>query len=74
VFSLGHYAKVFNTEASAILKGAKGALIAPSAKLATDMWVFLDNLEVTLRLLAPSTGSSQGIFAEFQEIAHKWPL
>jgi hypothetical protein len=38
------------------------------------MWVFLDNLEVALRLLGPSTGSSQGVFTEFQEIARKWPL
>jgi hypothetical protein len=64
-FSLGRYAEVFDAEASAALEGAKGALAAPSAKLATDMWVFLDNLEVALRLLAPSTGSSQGVFAKF---------
>jgi ribonuclease HI len=73
-FSLGRYAEVFDAEATAALEGAKGALVAPSAKLATDMWVFLDNLEVALRLLAPSTGSSQGVFTEFQEIARKWPL
>jgi hypothetical protein len=51
----------------------KAALTAPTAKLATDMWVFLDNLEVAMRLLAPSTGSSQSVFAEFCEVARKWP-
>jgi hypothetical protein len=74
VFSLGRYTEVFDAEAAAALKGAKGALNVPSAKLATDIWVFLDNLEVALRLLTPLTGSSQGVFAEFQEIARKWPL
>jgi ribonuclease HI len=73
-FSLGCHAEVFDAEASAALEGAKGALKAPSAKLAIDMWVFLDNLEVALRLLGPSTSSSQGVFTEFQEIARKWPL
>jgi hypothetical protein len=72
-FSLGRNAEVFDAEASAALKGAKAALLAPSAKLATDMWVFLDNLEVAMRLLAPSTGSSQSVFDEFCEVACKWP-
>ena len=34
----------------------------------------LDNLEVATRLLGPSTGSSQSVFEEFQEVARKWPL
>ena len=40
------------------LAGAKAALSLPSAKFATDLWVFLDNLEVATRLLSHSTGSS----------------
>ena len=44
------------------------------AKYTTDMWVFLDNLEVAMRLLAPSTGSSQVVFEEFCEVACKWCL
>jgi hypothetical protein len=73
VFSLGRNAKVFNAEASIALKGAKAALLALLAKLATDMWVFLDNLEVAMRLLTPSTSSSQSVFNEFYKVAHKWP-
>src|SRR5438045_188258 len=73
-FSLGHNAEVFDAEASAALCGAKAALLAPTAKYATDMWVFLDNLEVAMRLLAPSTGSSQAVFKEFCEVARKWHL
>ena len=57
MFSLERNAEVFDAEASAALEGAKAALLAPLAKLATDMWVFLDNLEVAMRLLAPSIGS-----------------
>ena len=71
MFSLGRNAKVFNAEASIALKGAKAALLAPLAKLATDIWVFLDNLEVAIRLLAPSTVLSQSVFNEFCEVAHK---
>ena len=73
MFSLGRNAKVFNAKASTALKGAKATLLAPLAKLATDMWVFLDNLEVAMRLLAPSIGLSQSVFDEFCEVAHKWP-
>jgi len=65
---------VFDAEASAALTGAKTALSLPSARFATDLWVFLDNLEVATRLLGLSIGSSQSTFEEFQEVACKWPL
>jgi ribonuclease HI len=45
-FSLGCTAEVYDTEAIAALRGAQAALAAPSARFATDLWVFLDNLEV----------------------------
>jgi ribonuclease HI len=70
---LGPNAEVFDAEAIAALNGAKLALLAPSARFATDLWVFLDNLEVALRLLGNFTGSSQSVFREFQEVARKWP-
>ena len=73
-YSLGQHAEVFDAEASAALTGAKAALSLPSARFATDLWVFLDNLEVATRLLGHSTGSSQSIFEEFCEVAHQWPL
>jgi len=73
-YSLGRHAEVFDAEASAALTGAKAALALPTARFATDLWVFLDNLEVATRLLNPSTGSSQSTFEEFQEVARKWPL
>ena len=49
------------------------ALNSPYATDATDLWIFLDNLEVAMRLLAPLTGSSQAVFTEFCEVARKWP-
>jgi len=73
-YSLGRHVEVFDAEASAALTGAKTALSLSSARFATDLWVFLDNLEVATRLLSPSTGSSQSTFEEFQEVACKWPL
>ena len=71
--SLGLNAEVFDAEAIAALYRARAALNLPSSRLATDLWVFLDNLEVATRLLSHSTGSSQSVFEEFQEIARKWP-
>jgi hypothetical protein len=56
--SLGLYAEVFDAEAAGALEGARGALTSPGAKLVTDLWVFLDNLEVAYRLLSPFVGSS----------------
>jgi ribonuclease HI len=72
-FSLGLHAEVFDAEALAALNGARAALTSPATKLATDIWVFLDNLEVALRLLSPFTGSSQQVFTDFQELARQWP-
>ena len=65
VTPLGPNAEVFDAEAIVALNGAKLALLAPSAQFVTDLWVFLDNLEVALRLLGNFTGSSQTIFQEF---------
>jgi ribonuclease HI/endonuclease/exonuclease/phosphatase (EEP) superfamily protein YafD len=74
VFSLGLNAEVFDAEATAALCGANLALAAPSARFATDLWVFLDNLEVAMQLLNSFPGSSQSVFEEFREIARQWPL
>ena len=73
VTPLGPNAEVFDAEAIMALNGAKLALLAPSAQFATDLWVFLNNLEVALRLLGNFTGSSQTVFQEFREVARKWP-
>jgi hypothetical protein len=68
-YSLGQNIEVFDVEASIALAGAQAALTLPSAKLATDLWVFLDNLEVASRLLSYSNGSSQSVFSSFKEVA-----
>ena len=73
-YSLGQNIEVFNIEASIALIRAQAALALPSAKLATDLWVFLDNLEVASRLLSHSNGSSQSVFSSFKEVARQWPL
>ena len=70
--SLGLHAEVFDAEAVAALEGARAAISSPGAKLATDLWVFIDNLEVALGLLGPVTGSSQQVFTDFQELARQW--
>ena len=74
IFSLGLNAEVFNAEAAAALKGAQAAILLPSARFATDLWIFLDNLEVAMRLGSHSTGSSQSIFEDFRKVASDWPL
>jgi ribonuclease HI len=73
-FSLGCNAEVYDAEAIAALRGAQAALAASSARFSTDLWVFLDNLEVAKRLLGNSISSSQWAFDEFKEVARKWPL
>ena len=73
-FSLGYNAEVFDAEAAAALHGARAALESHTARFATDLWVFLDNLEVATRLLAPSASSSQSVFDEFCKVAQQWPL
>jgi hypothetical protein len=67
--SLSRYAEVFDAEALGALEGARAAIASPGAKLATNLWVFLDNLEVALQLLSPFPGSSQRVFTDFQELA-----
>jgi hypothetical protein len=71
-FSLGHNSEVFDAEAIAALRGAQAALDCPSSRFATDLWVFLDNLEVAARLLSPSAGSSQAVFSSFLTLASSW--
>jgi ribonuclease HI len=73
-FPLGPNKDVFDAEAEAALAGLKAAISLETARFATNLWVILDNLEVALRLLSPSTGSSQRVFKTFCELASTWPL
>jgi hypothetical protein len=72
-FSLGSCKEVFDAEAEAALRGIQAAIVCPSSRFATNLWVFLDNVEVACRLLSPSTGSSQGVFNTFTALAASWP-
>ncbi|KAI0992986.1 hypothetical protein K3495_g15198 [Podosphaera aphanis] len=64
--------EVFDAEAMAALAGAKLALDLPTTKFATNLWIFLDNLEVTTHILAPFSGTSQSVFEEFLKIEPEW--
>ena len=68
-FSLGQSKEVFDAEAEAALRGAQAALDYPTSCFATDLWVFLDNIEVAARLLSPSISSSQALFSSFLSLA-----
>jgi hypothetical protein len=49
-FSLSSNKEVFDAEAeAALLRGAQAALNCTSACFATNLWVFLDNVEVAAR-------------------------
>jgi hypothetical protein len=63
-FSLGSNKEVFDAEAEAGLSGAH---------FSTNLWIFLENLEVAARLLTPFAGSSQAVFYNFMELASAWP-
>jgi ribonuclease HI len=69
---LGLNKEVFDAEAEAALAGIKAAFKLHTARFATNLWVFLDNLEVATRLLSPFAGSSQEVFKSFQVIASTW--
>jgi ribonuclease HI len=71
-YPLGPSAEIFDAEAIAALLGARAALIHPTNRLAKDLWVCLDNLEVAVRLLSPSLTSSQSVFDSFVEVREAW--
>ncbi|RAL66476.1 hypothetical protein DID88_006166 [Monilinia fructigena] len=71
-FSLGLNAEVFDAEATAATRGAAAALAQPSARFAKDLWIFLDNYEVTLRLGSHFNGLSQSVFDDFLDISRAW--
>jgi ribonuclease HI len=70
--SLGPNKEVFDAEAEAALAGLKAAMQFHTARFATNLWVCLDNLEVAMRLLSSSTGSSQQVFETFLAVASTW--
>ncbi|EED20841.1 conserved hypothetical protein [Talaromyces stipitatus ATCC 10500] len=72
--SYGHGKEVFNAEVEAALASAQAAIVYPTAQFTTNLWICFDNLEVAIRLLSPSTGSSQEIFESFRTLAAAWPL
>jgi ribonuclease HI len=71
-FPLGDYKEVFDAEAEAALRGLQAAFDSPSSRFATDLWIFLDNLEVAIRLLSNTSGPSQRIFNQFTSLATTW--
>ncbi|EED17356.1 conserved hypothetical protein [Talaromyces stipitatus ATCC 10500] len=72
--SYRHGKEVFNIEVEAALADAQAAIAYPTAQFATNLWICLDNLEVIMHLLSPSTGSSQEVFESFHTLAAAWLL
>lgn len=71
-YPLGPSAEIFDAEAIAALLGVRAALLHPLNRLAKDVWVCLDNLEVALRLLSPSPTTSQSVFTSLIEARKAW--
>ncbi|KAI1007458.1 hypothetical protein K3495_g769 [Podosphaera aphanis] len=69
---LGKGLEVFDAEAIGALDGAKSALASPTIEFGTNLWVFLDNLEVASCLFTPFSGSSQAVFDEFLKLESEW--
>ncbi|KAI1004570.1 hypothetical protein K3495_g3648 [Podosphaera aphanis] len=70
---LGNSKEIFDAEAFAALCGIVKAVSLSSARFASNVWVFLDNLEVAIQLLSgPCNSSSQNIFSKATELANKW--
>ncbi|APA09338.1 hypothetical protein sscle_05g041080 [Sclerotinia sclerotiorum 1980 UF-70] len=71
-FALEKMKEVYNTKAIAALEGLRAAIVSIEARIATDIWICLDNIEVATRLLSNSIGSSQKIFTSFRQLASSW--
>ncbi|KAI1000704.1 hypothetical protein K3495_g7494 [Podosphaera aphanis] len=71
---LGPDFEVYDSEIIGALAGLRAAIAAPSAHLATNIHVILDNQEVAQRLLVSSPSkSSQKEILEFRDLASCWP-
>ncbi|APA06422.1 hypothetical protein sscle_02g011920 [Sclerotinia sclerotiorum 1980 UF-70] len=73
-FSLGINTEVFDAEVTAAVAGAAKALTLVSIKLATDLWIFLDNHKTALRLGSHFNGSSQRVFEDFLKFTQAWAV
>ncbi|KAI0995659.1 hypothetical protein K3495_g12520, partial [Podosphaera aphanis] len=71
---LGPDFEVYDSEIIDALAGLRAATAAPSAYLATNIRVILDNQEAAQRLLVSSPSkSSQKEILEFRDLASRWP-
>ncbi|EED13942.1 conserved hypothetical protein [Talaromyces stipitatus ATCC 10500] len=64
--------EVFDAEAEAALAGLEAAMAHSTAQHAPNLWICLDNLEVTIQLLSSSIGFSQTVFKSFNILADTW--
>ncbi|CCF35795.1 reverse transcriptase [Colletotrichum higginsianum] len=69
---LGHQTEVFDAEAQAAFRGLLEAMRSPTARMADNVHICLDNLAVTARLVTRSPGSSQARFRAFSELSVSW--
>lgn len=64
--------EVFNTEAHAAHQGLLEATRFPTARIADNIHICLNNLAVAARLYSQSIGSSQAIFKAFSCVSSSW--
>lgn len=66
--------EVFDAEATTATEGLKAVLNSVQAPCTQNLYILLNNQEVTRQLTTGSpTGSSQSTILTFQEIANTWP-
>ncbi|OHW96943.1 endonuclease reverse transcriptase [Colletotrichum incanum] len=69
---LGLQTEVFDAEAQAAFRGLLEAMRSPTARMADNVHICLDNLAVAARLVTRSPGSSQARFRAFGELSVSW--
>ncbi|KZL83932.1 reverse, partial [Colletotrichum incanum] len=69
---LGSQTEVFDAEAQAALQGLLEAVRSPTARMADNVHICLDNLAVAARLVSQSAGSSQTRFRAFSGLFSSW--
>ncbi|ODM21317.1 hypothetical protein SI65_02160 [Aspergillus cristatus] len=65
--------EVFNAETTAATEGLKAGLNSVQAPYTQNLYILLDNQEVTRQLMGSPRGSSQSTILAFQEIMKAWP-
>ncbi len=71
-FSLGANSEVYDAEIIGLFGGLEDALSSPMAGLASEIYIYTDNLNIAKEVGSVPNCSSQVIFIRFREEVKSW--